>query len=304
MKNIFFTLTYQCNAFCEKCMTRKHVYNNYEISEEIINRFVLALSQNDYRGLISMGSGESLLSPYLVPFVQKLFRVNDDIKLRVLTNGVLLDCDQMDDILQGNRITWGITLDGFSQEELLKLQYGVDVELVKRNVEKWCNKKGPENLYLNYTLNAQNLDGVLPFVEWASELGIKDIYITELKIYKPYYSKLAWAALDYQDEHTLRVVEKLLADKRVVCSLKTNAKIRSNCWCIDRIMPIIDIDGSFSFCSGREDFVVGNILDDDAAQKWLAFSSEVKQRTGWCKECHDRMDENGLYSFPKNKYKY
>ena len=302
MKNLFFTLTFNCNAFCEKCMTRKHINRNLKASNELIDYFVNALKKHNYKGIVSLGSGESLTSPQLISFAKKILSINDTVKLRILTNGVLFDSDKMDPLLKDKRIIWGVTLDGFYQDDLANLQYGVDIELVKANVEKWCKSNGPNEIYVNYTLNSQNIKNVYTFIEWALETGIKDIYITELKVYKPFYEKLNWAALDYTDVYTKGIIERIKKDERVSSSFKHKDKIRSKCWTKDANMPIIDIDGTFTFCSGREDFVVGNILDSDAEEKWKLFCSKISKCNGWCAECQDRHDKNKLYPFPKHKY--
>ena len=56
-KNLFVALTYRCNAFCKKCMTRYHVNRDIEMPPEIIDKIADLLRLRRYEGVISVGSG-------------------------------------------------------------------------------------------------------------------------------------------------------------------------------------------------------------------------------------------------------
>ena len=301
-KNIFIALTYKCNAFCTKCMTRYHVNKDIEMSEEILERTISLLRKNNYSNIISVGTGEPLLYKRLPSFMDKILSLNDDVRLRMLTNGMLLVPERTE--IFNERCKWGITMDAFYQDTLLGLQKGVDVEKVKSNIRNFVKNHGASQLYLNFTVSQANVQEILPFCEFAIENNIKEIYLTELKLFSGYEQDLQEYRLIKDDKffENIEDVKKLLANNGV---FTTNINFglrtpRKECYKVGRVSPIIDVDGTVSFCSGREDVFVGNIMEDDIEKKWSDFSKELQKTNGkWCEKCYDRILENGTYMLPK-----
>lgn len=302
-KNIFIALTYRCNAFCNKCMTRYHKNKDVEISHEILNRFFTLLTDNDYSGIVSVGTGEPLLFKDLESFVENILKVNDKVRLRMLTNGMLLSVDN-NPLIFNERCKWGVTMDAFSQETLMGLQKGVDIEKVKYNVASVAQKYGGSSLYLNFTVSQKNIDQILPFCEFAVNNGITDVYLTELKLFTGYENELSKYKVIH-DEYFKGVISEAkkfletngISTKGINFERRCN---RSDCYLKNRASPVIDVDGSVSFCSGREDIYVGNVMDVDVEKKWLDFSKKVENTQGkWCELCYDRMLPNGIYRLPK-----
>lgn len=130
-KNIFITLTYYCNAFCQKCLTRYHKFRNQSISYEMLNDISEFIIKYDYNGIINIGSGEALTYEFLGEFVNRILNKNTNTRFRILTNGMLFNKD-LDNYYFNNRITWGVTFDGFVNDDLTDLQKGVDIETVKK----------------------------------------------------------------------------------------------------------------------------------------------------------------------------
>lgn len=301
-KNIFIALTYKCNAFCKKCMTRFHENNKIEISEEILQKFYTLLKKNQYKGTISIGTGEPLLYDGIVKFVSNVLNVNDIIRLRLLTNGMLLSVEN-NPILFNNRCIWGVTFDAFNQATLQGVQKGVDIEKVKSNVRNVAMKYGGSRIYLNFTVYQSNIEEILPFCMFAVENGINQIYLTELKVFNGYEDILKPYVLkkdDYFYNEILNVKKYL--DKKGISTKGINFdKTEYKCECFKHNIasPIIDVNGSVSFCSGREDIYVGNITDYNIEKKWSSFMNKVASTQGkWCYKCYDRSLENGIYRLP------
>lgn len=301
-KNIFLALTYRCNAYCNKCMTRYHKNRNVEMDEEKLHRLYYLLKKNNYSKFVSVGSGEPLLYPNIKSFISNILDINSEIRLRLLTNGMLLDATTPE--IFNPRCIWGVTMDAFNQESLLGLQKGVDIERVKHNVTSVSKRYGGARMYLNFTVYRTNVDEILPFVKFAVENGIYDIYLTELKVYTG-FEKLMGGYSVIHDEHleeTLKEVKKYL-EVRGISTRGINLglpKPKTDCYNRHAASPLIDVDGSVSFCGGREDVYVGNILDSNIEKKWRAFMAKVRITNGkWCEKCHDRIFEDGSYSLPK-----
>lgn len=302
-KNIFIALTYKCNAFCKKCMTRYHINKEIEMTTEILNRIFMLLNSNSYSGWISVGTGEPLLFTDFEYFVKNILEVNNKIRLRLLTNGMLLEVDSPN-IVFDERIKWGITMDAFNQTTLLDLQKGVDIEKVKYNISSVSKKYGGSHLYLNFTVTEDNIEEILPFCKFAIANNIHDIYLTELKIFSGYEKDLANHRVIY-DEYLfgkLDEVKNYLNDNDVsTLGINVGKKsIHSHCYLKRTASPMIDVTGDVSFCSGREDIIIGNILDDNIQETWHKFVEKVQSKeTKWCDYCYDKMNNDGIYFLPK-----
>lgn len=305
-KNIFINLTYKCCAKCEKCITRHHINVNRDMDMETMNMVLSKLKKSDYRGLVSIGSGEPLLYKNLSVFIKEILDINDKIRLRILTNGVLFK-EEIQRLYYDPRILWGITLDGFCNEDLENLQHGVDIEVVKENILSFISKYKGKGLYLNYTLNEKNKDNLINYLKFCKVNNIEEVYVTELKVFDKYYDKLIPYKLDLSKENTKKVLKE--AEEYVALNELNvgfgKSCFKPKCWERRRVSPIIDVDGSVTFCAGREDVDVGNIRDYDIEMKWLrVLKSLVESHNGekWCNYCGDRCDEEGIYRFPKKKY--
>lgn len=302
-KNIFIALTYRCNAFCKKCMTRYHVNRNIEMSKENLNRFFELLKKNDFKGMISVGTGEPLLYSDIDYFVYNVLNVNDQVKLRLLTNGMLLSENNVSKLFS-KRCKWGVTMDAFYQNTLDGLQVGVDIEKVKYNVTSVAKRYGGSQMYLNFTVYNDNIDEMLPFCKFAIKNGVRDVYFTELKIFSGYERELE-AHRVVHDEHfkeTVLLIKKFLIQNGISTSgINFDNKVqRLKCYESNKASPIIDVDGRVTFCSGREDVFVGNILDDDIEEKWLDYCNRISCLNGkWCDLCFDHMLDNGSYRLPR-----
>lgn len=299
-KNIFLALTYRCNAFCKKCMTRYHQNRSMEMSPDIFEHFICFLKADNYSGMVSMGTGEPLLFPYFDEAIQRILRVNDSICLRILTNGMALS-NPLSPLLFGGRCKIGVTFDAFEQEQVNIVQRGVNIDAVKESVTKLSQTYGGDHFYLNYTLYQHNLDQLSEFCHFCVDNNIREIYVTELKVYQNYESELGQYRVVHDDKwrDALSTAKNYL--KRQGISTRgipiAASNERCQCFLCGGASPIIDVDGSVTFCSGREDIYIGNIVDADLTEKWSYFADRLN--AAWCKGCHDHMLQDGTYSLPK-----
>ncbi|MDD4836771.1 MAG: hypothetical protein PHU72_06690 [Dethiosulfovibrio sp.] len=310
--NIFITLTYKCNCFCSKCFTRKHVNKNKEITKEMLSYLTNWINDHNFFKKISIGTGEPLTCNYLSNFIDDITK-KPDLKLRILTNGKLFS-PNLPDYFFNKEIKWGVTLDGFDQKDLEGLQKNLNIDNVKNNIALVAKKWGPDVLYLNYTLNKRNLGNLFNYVNFANENNIKDVYVTKIKFFKGINDHLKESLdVDYNCGNARDSISSI----QDFCSLN-NLKIKgleetrppSSKTCFDyanTISPIIDIDGSISFCQGREDVVIGNIKESDCIDKMMKIYSELNKnriaQQQWCSLCLMKSrDEENIYHLPVSLY--
>ena len=299
-KGIFVALTYKCNAVCKKCMTRCHKNRNAEMPESLLKVLFTRLRDSGFQGVVSVGSGEPLLYGRLGYFISSILSINSNISLRILSNGANFHKDLPQNFFD-NRIKWGITLDAFTQENLSGFQYGIDIERVKDNVRGVVAGHGPECMYLNYTLNSKNYHELPEFCRFAAELGVREVYATELKVYEGFEERLESFRLPRNDE----VLAVLRESEGVLRSAEISDRgiqiysppVKFACFMRGRAYPVIDVDGSVSLCSGREDIYAGNIADDNIAVAWEEMCRAVNP-SEFCRMCHSSRLKNGSYTLP------
>ena len=306
---VFFSYSYECNASCEKCLNRYHLLRNVKISQEVCCRFLDLLKRFNYDGTIEFGSGESLIVPGFVEFVQKVLQVAPRSNVKILSNGKCFNKYLSRALLDDPRVSWGITFDGFFNEDLIGLQKGIDIEKVKQSFRDF--EVLPKNIYINYTLTSKSVRSLCDFLTFCKEIKIPKFYITPVKIFTE-TQKISWARVDFDSSG---VRKELLRAKDLVRALGLNGDIpifkakkrRSMCWCQGRANPVIDLDGTVSFCLGREDVVIGNILDADIVEKWKrkkeSLSENLSDGVVWCECCSSRPNEDGIYPTPRGKFK-
>lgn len=303
-KNIFVVLTYRCNAFCQKCITRYNRFRDQSMSKEDCERLAKLFVENNYSGTINMGSGESLLHAELPSFVERVLIGVPDTRFRILSNGKLFSA-QLPSVLFSPCVNWGITLDGFCNEDLVNLQQGVDVEHVKSNIRGVCNAGFAGNLYLNYTLNKQNIKSLKSYIDFANEMKIPDLYVTEMKVFKG-FSDLDQYRLSAQDRDSVRKLREYaesLSFRTVGFDVDRDSTLPRGCFRRKiNVSPIIDLDCRITFCSGQEDVFIGNVFDPDTLTKWAAlfqkFASDASATEKWCSRCFAKLDKDGYFSVP------
>ncbi len=303
-KNIFIALTYKCNAFCRKCITRYNRFRNQSMQRSDCRRLAELLIANHFSGIINLGSGESLLYDELPTFVERVLSELPQVRFRILTNGMLFS-SRLPAFFFSPRIIWGITLDGFCNADLQHLQQGVDVETVKHNIISVCKAGFASNLYLNYTLNKQNIRSLKAYIDFANEIGVPKIYVTEMKIFKG-FKDLDRYRLSQEDKNaviSLRQYAEKMPFKVVSFDTERDLAHRKNCLQLKgRISPIIDLDCSLTFCSGQEDRFLGSIFEADTLTKWSALLKKLQAdntlAAKWCSRCFSNMEADGYFSVP------
>lgn len=303
-RNIFIVLTYKCNAFCQKCITRYNRFRNQSMTEENCRKLANLLVSYNFSGTINLGSGESFTYPALPEFVGFLLKHLPAVKFRILSNGMLVS-PNLPEIFFSPSITLGLTLDGFYNKDLVDLQKGVDLDIVKKNIVSACSAGHAQRFYLNYTLNNQSVNSLKDFIDFAAENNIPEIYTTEMKIYEK-FKHLDKFRLTEENKKLVADLEqyaKSLNFKTVSFDTVKPAHFRDKCFKNKGgVSPIIDLDGSVAFCYGQEDKFVGNIFDDKTIVKWVLLKESLinnsAQAETWCGRCYSKKNRDEYISVP------
>jgi hypothetical protein len=217
----------------------------------------------------------------------------------------MLVSSDLPEIFFSPNITLGLTLDGFYNKDLIDLQKGVDLEIVKKNIESVCKAGNAQRCYLNYTLNNQNVNSLKEFIDFAAKNSIPEIYTTEMKIYEK-FKHLDKFRLTEENKDLVANLEqyaKSLNFKTVSFDTVKPAHTRDKCFRNKGgVSPIIDLDGSVAFCYGQEDKFVGNIFDEKTIIKWALLKESLihndAQAETWCERCYSKKNHDEYISVP------
>jgi len=281
-KQIFLTLTTKCNVRCKKCYLPK----DKEMSLEVLER-TLSILKN-FKDQLFIGSGENLIYPYLDHFLTWLNKPTTLSNALILTNGLLLKKDR--EILFGPKVKWGVTLDGFQQEEITSIQPNFNLETVKQNIKSIKKHYPHQKFYLNYTLTSKNADSLPRFIQFAGECEISEVYVTQLRVFEG--TDIALLA-DFVPDISSSKIQDLLNEARQLSSqfgislTLPQAKLHYRC----QQKPIITVEGEVAYCLGRETSYIGTVWDNDIWENWTNLNKEIMNYDShkWCAYCENNI---------------
>jgi len=295
-KQIFLTLTTKCNVRCKKCYLPK----DKEMSSEILEKALSVLK--DFNGQLFVGSGENLIYPHLDHFLTWLNKSTTLSNALILTNGLLLKKHYK--ILFSQKVKWGVTLDGFRQEEVETIQPNFKLETVKQNIRSIKKHHPHQKIYLNYTLTSKNADSLLNFIQFAGECEIHEIYVTQLRVFEGtdialltnFVPKISSSKIQDLFNEALELSSQL----GIYLTLPEK-KLHYRC----QQKPIITVEGNVAYCLGRETSYIGTIWDDDIWENWTNLKEEIKNQEHheWCTYCENNIHTEGDVLAISNGYK-
>lgn len=297
-KVIFVNTTYRCNVVCAKCMTRRSSKCGTSMSAGTRRILTEQLRTHDFKGCISMGTAEPLLDEGLPGFAEEVLNINKKVRFRILTNGLALD--NLQKMPRDDRISYGITLDSMEQQPYLDyLQKGMDIERVKSLIRKWSERLAGS--YLNFTVYKDNYLQIPDFCRFAVETGIKEVYLTEVRVFEGFEKALDGHIIEPSPEldDVIERAERYLSMNGIETSGIRLFQEHKHfaCYLSEKAGPIIDTDGTVSLCRGREDVYVGNIHEADINERWLRFAEELDPAE-WCSNCQYRTNSDGIHPLP------
>jgi len=173
-RRIYLAITSKCNIRCEKCWRREIHDNGKDITDDVLQRVFVIFSQ--YNGTFFLGTGENSSAKQLDPFIDWIN--NSRANAVILTNGTNL-CN-LDNKHFSKKVKWGVTFDGFYNNELVGFQYGLNIEKIKNEIRVIRSDKPDSHFYLNYTLTKMNITSLVAFINFAIEINISEITTVQL----------------------------------------------------------------------------------------------------------------------------
>ena len=144
---------------------------------------------------------EALFHPQIWEIIDTLREINPDIGIRIDSNGMLLNERNIIKLKERMPIDLGVSLDGCKKETVEKIKTGVNYDRVIRNM-KLLKKHGiaPRTIFVS---SKDNIDELLEYVDFCSDLGVDSIKVNTLMPYEVKFSPFTLAGtkpVEYVDE--------------------------------------------------------------------------------------------------------
>jgi len=179
-------VTSLCNASCFYCAhtAYKDRWRNGSMSLETFTRIATSFKM---AGLIFLqGWGEPLLNKRIFEMIE--IAKKSGCKVGLTTNGMLLEPETMDHLIDLRLDILGISLAGTKPETHNRLREGTDFERITQSLIELKEKKAGKNasspeVHLAYIMLKSNFEDLGEIINYAKRVGSKDIVCSNLNFF-------------------------------------------------------------------------------------------------------------------------
>lgn len=173
------TLAYdkECNLSCIMCRDEKHKNSKETVKnlDDLIEKTLLPVMKNA-KQIALMGSGEVFYSSHGRKLVKKITRTYPDVKFLIMTNGILCNEVNCNELGLTNKIEeLFVSLHAITPEVYSKIMVGSNIETVKKNIRWMANEEKKGNIgmvSLSCVISDLNYKEIPLLVDFAKDLNI------------------------------------------------------------------------------------------------------------------------------------
>ena len=174
-----------CNLSCSTCRKELHFASGEEL--ETVNR-ITELVKQEYlpkcHFLILAGNGEVFASPAY----RSIYEAEECSPqyIRLLSNGMLFNEKNWERLMKrhkGRRIMLTVSIDAASQKTYESIRRNGNFDILKKNMAfaSELRKKGELSYFrMNFVVQRENYQEMIPFVEWGEQLSVDEIFFTKI----------------------------------------------------------------------------------------------------------------------------
>ncbi len=187
LTKLYLEPTTKCNLQCRTCMRSTWDEQTGDMPVEVFNKLLRGLRTIPTFSTISFwGIGEPLMHPEIIGMIRSANRLG--YKTEMITNGLLLDRDMAEGLVDAGLDTLIVSVDGTSSESYLDIRKGSSFATVLaniRHVHEARNRKVPPNpeIGIECVLMKRNLPDLVNLIPVAREMEAAFIILTNLLPY-------------------------------------------------------------------------------------------------------------------------
>lgn len=277
---LYLSIVNSCNLACQYCYVEKNSdenkieYMSIETVDIVIEKFSNYIKEVGIKDAkIIFFGGEPLLNYKAITYAVNKIRTRDvDIKLAIVTNGVLLTEEKIN-YLVDNQVQIGISLDGPKEiNDLQRVYKGSPQQSVYEDViDKitYLNEVSAD-FCISVTLTTYSLQNRCRITKWLKNINVNKVFFnlfhfskSENDEWKQYYESVGSYITDfYNSTQTLNIRNERLCRELDVCTKK--AFKFAECASIGANQITIKSNGDICVCPGytkSNNYILGNIYD-------------------------------------------
>ena len=237
--------------------------------------------------IFSLMSSEPLLHKRFFDMIDFIQGINPKIQTAIVTNGMLLDDEKQNGLLQRGIISIGVSLDGATKETHESIRVGSKFETIIENTKSFIRKGG--RVRTIQVSRKENIGELLDFVDMCADIGIWCIKISGLNAYKPEHVSSCLYSYEGNPEveEIYRQAEEKAKQKHILFTYKPTKLNPSACCTVPHTM-YVGIDGDISPCvfysepsplslldktTMTEPIIWGNVLEEEPLRIWYSDAS-------------------------------
>lgn len=174
LRDLFIEVTSRCNAHCEHCGSScGDKVDTEEISGDLLKKVLLDIS-NKYNTediLLNITGGEPLLRKDLFDIMSYAHQLG--YKWGMTTNGMLINDNIIDKMVETNMDTISISLDGLKETHELFRKVPDSFDKIIENIKKLQQRKSIKIIQITTVANKKNLNELEDLYQYLKNLGIK-----------------------------------------------------------------------------------------------------------------------------------
>lgn len=186
LTKVYIEPTSDCNLNCKTCV--RHSWDEEMGFMEMGVYTKLIEELKDFKGLDKIsfwGIGEPLFHPQIAKMIELASRLG--VKTQIITNGLLLELEKAEALLEAGLDSLVVSVDGTSPETMADIRSGADLKNVIENIENFRslrNKKQKEcEIGIEYVIMKSNVDELKDLRKLAFRIGASFVFLTNLLPY-------------------------------------------------------------------------------------------------------------------------
>lgn len=137
--NIDVELASICNFRCLKCPTYEGTRSRGFMNDKVFDKILTDIKSTNWKvSLVLTGSGEVILHPNIVQFIENAKKVSQIKKIQIGTNAFALNCNLSRSLIKAGVTNFKISLDTDNREEFASINRVDGLDQVEKNIIELC----------------------------------------------------------------------------------------------------------------------------------------------------------------------
>jgi len=181
-----FALMDICNLKCSHCYLETENFQNrqdgflrFELFLEMLKRLETCIKNAE---TVNFTSVEALMHPNIFEIMDSLIEINQNINIRITTNGMLLNEKRVEKLTEYKNLRLNVSLDGYKKETVEAIKTGVNYDKLIDGMKR-LQKYGID-YHTSFVVTKENINELKDYIPFCKKLGVSVIRANPLAAWK------------------------------------------------------------------------------------------------------------------------